>query len=84
MNWSEMLVDPIKEMWSQFLTYVPNILGALIILIVGWIIARTIQTVVDKALRLPNINDDFRGAGPDLGAYEAGQAMPVYGPRPAE
>jgi len=42
------------------------------------------STVVDKALRLPNINDDFRGAGPDIGAYEAGQAMPVYGPRPAE
>jgi hypothetical protein len=38
--------------------------------------------VVDAALRLPNINDDFRGAGPDIGAYEAGEPLPHYGPRP--
>ena len=37
--------------------------------------------VVDAALRLPNINDDFRGAGPDIGAYEAGEPLPHYGPR---
>ncbi len=40
------------------------------------------SAVVDAALRLPNINDDFLGQGPDIGAYEAGQALPVYGPRP--
>lgn len=37
--------------------------------------------VVDAALRLPNINDDFLGDGPDIGAYEAGQEPPHYGPR---
>ncbi|HYE06293.1 MAG TPA: right-handed parallel beta-helix repeat-containing protein [Planctomycetota bacterium] len=38
--------------------------------------------VVDAALRLPNVNDAFAGAGPDMGAYEAGQPLPHYGPRP--
>jgi len=38
--------------------------------------------VVDAALRLPNINDGFRGKGPDIGACEAGQPLPLYGPRP--
>jgi len=38
--------------------------------------------VVDKGLRLPNINDDFKGRAPDIGAYEAGQELPIYGPRP--
>lgn len=37
---------------------------------------------VDKGLVLENVNDGFAGAAPDLGAYEAGQALPVYGPRP--
>jgi hypothetical protein len=36
---------------------------------------------VDAGMRLPNVNDDFTGAGPDLGAYELGRAAPVYGPR---
>ncbi len=40
------------------------------------------SAVVDKGVRLPNVNDDFRGAAPDLGAYEAGQPLPHYGPRP--
>jgi hypothetical protein len=37
--------------------------------------------VVDAALRLPNINDQFQGSGPDIGAYEAGEPLPLYGPR---
>jgi hypothetical protein len=37
----------------------------------------------DRALLLPNINDRFRGAGPDLGALELGCSLPVYGPRAA-
>jgi hypothetical protein len=36
---------------------------------------------VDAGLALPNVNDDFAGKAPDLGAYEVGQAAPVYGPR---
>ena len=37
---------------------------------------------VDSGIRLPNINDDFTGKSPDLGAYELGQPAPLYGPRP--
>ena len=37
--------------------------------------------VVDKGIVIPNVNSGFRGAAPDIGAYEAGNALPVYGPR---
>lgn len=37
---------------------------------------------IDAGCILPNINDDFTGNAPDLGALEAGQPIPVYGPRP--
>ncbi len=37
--------------------------------------------VIDKAKRLPNINDGFKGDGPDMGAIEFGDEMPHYGPR---
>lgn len=36
---------------------------------------------VDTGVRLPNVNDDFAGKAPDLGALEVGKAEPVYGPR---
>jgi hypothetical protein len=35
---------------------------------------------VDHGLGLPNVNDAFAGSGPDLGAYELGAELPVYGP----
>ena len=37
---------------------------------------------IDAGTILANINDGFAGAAPDLGAYEFGQPMPQYGPRP--
>jgi hypothetical protein len=36
---------------------------------------------VDAGVRLTGVNDDFTGRAPDLGAYELGGPMPVYGPR---
>jgi hypothetical protein len=37
---------------------------------------------VDAGIPLPTINDGFIGKAPDLGAYESGQPLPHYGPRP--
>jgi len=37
--------------------------------------------VVDAAVFIPNINDNYKGDAPDCGAYEAGNDLPHYGPR---
>ncbi|MBL8914088.1 MAG: right-handed parallel beta-helix repeat-containing protein [Archangium sp.] len=42
----------------------------------------SMNAAVDVGVALPNVNDGFAGAGPDLGAYEAGAQLPIYGPRP--
>jgi hypothetical protein len=39
------------------------------------------SVAVDAGVRLPNVNDDFTGRAPDLGAYEVGRPEPHYGPR---
>ncbi|SEI89104.1 hypothetical protein SAMN05192553_101722 [Cyclobacterium xiamenense] len=36
---------------------------------------------VDKGTVIPNINDQYSGKAPDLGALEAGDPPPIYGPR---
>jgi hypothetical protein len=40
------------------------------------------SAAVDAGVRLPNMNDDFTGRAPDLGAYEIDRPLPHYGPRP--
>jgi hypothetical protein len=37
---------------------------------------------IDAGAVLPNVNDGYAGSAPDLGAYELGQTLPAYGPRP--
>lgn len=39
------------------------------------------SAAVDRGVILPNVTDGFTGQAPDLGALEAGQAPPHYGPR---
>lgn len=42
---------------------------------------RRTSSAVDAGVRLPNVNDDFAGKAPDLGAFELGRPLPAYGPR---
>ena len=39
------------------------------------------SNAVDAGLRLPNINDDYTGEQPDIGALERGREAPAYGVR---
>ncbi len=41
------------------------------------------SAAVDGGQTIPNVTDDFLGAAPDLGAWERGAPLPVYGVRPA-
>jgi len=36
---------------------------------------------VDAGVRVPNVNEDYTGKAPDLGAYEVGRTPALYGPR---
>ena len=50
-NWDNLIVGPVREMLTKILAYLPVLLGALIILIVGWIIAKAIRRLIDMVLK---------------------------------
>lgn len=39
------------------------------------------SNAIDAGAVLPNVNEDFTGGAPDLGAHEFGKPLPHYGPR---
>jgi hypothetical protein len=45
------------------------------------LLLRAESEAVDAGVALPNICEEFSGTAPDLGAYEAGQKPPHFGPR---
>ena len=50
-NWDNLIAVPVSKMLTKILEFLPVLLGALIILIVGWIIAKSIRRVVDWLLK---------------------------------
>ena len=52
LEWDNLIVEPIRGMLTKILGYLPTLLGALIILIVGWIIAKIIKGVVNRVLKV--------------------------------
>ncbi|MCX5633370.1 MAG: hypothetical protein NTW93_06840 [Phycisphaerae bacterium] len=51
-EWGNLIVEPVRQMLTRILAYLPVLLGALIILIVGWIVAKAIKRLVDWLLKL--------------------------------
>jgi small-conductance mechanosensitive channel len=50
-EWENLIADPVRQMLARILGYLPILLGALIILIVGWIVARAIRRILDWLLK---------------------------------
>jgi len=48
-----------------------------------WMTLAAGSGAIDAGIPLPNVDDGYTGALPDLGAFEYGAALPHYGPRPA-
>jgi len=52
MDWRGLITEPGKEMLKKIGEYIPAVLGALVILIIGWIVAKIIQKLARKFLDL--------------------------------
>ncbi len=46
-----LIVGPVREMLTKILAYLPILFGALVILIVGWIIAKAIKRLIEGVLK---------------------------------
>jgi hypothetical protein len=49
--WSDLIAVPVQQMLEKIIGYLPVLLGALIILIVGWLVARVIRRIIDEVLK---------------------------------
>ena len=52
LEWKNLIVEPVSQMLTRILAYLPVLLGVLVILIVGWIVAKAIKRIVDWLLKL--------------------------------
>ena len=51
-EWESLIVEPIREMLTKIMEYLPVLLGALLILIIGWIVAKITRSIVNGVLKV--------------------------------
>ncbi len=57
------LVAPLQSMLNEFLTFLPNLLGAAIIALIGWFVARIVRQVVTSLMRAADVDRFARQTG---------------------
>lgn len=63
MDWNAVVMEPVKEMLVRIAGFLPVLLGVLVILIVGWIVAGILRNVVIKVLKLIQLDTASEKAG---------------------
>ena len=54
-TWGDALSSAWDEIWSRMTNFFPNVLGAFLILVIGWIVAILLEKLVDQLLRVIGI-----------------------------
>lgn len=61
----DLILDSLQSSWFQIAAYLPRVLTAIVLLLLGWLIARTVQRVVVRLLRLARLEAAAEQTGVD-------------------
>jgi len=50
-EWGQAVLNPLQDIWYRFLVFLPNLIGALLILLIGWIVAIGLDRLVSQILK---------------------------------
>lgn len=78
-SWTEVTVNSFQSLWGGLIGYLPSILGALIVLLVGWAIAVGLQKLVTQILRTLRIDPILEKIGTDKFFEKGGIKMDFAG-----
>ncbi|MBF0386728.1 MAG: hypothetical protein HQL20_02595 [Candidatus Omnitrophica bacterium] len=56
-GWDLIILDPVKTMFTKVASFVPVLFGALVVLLMGWVIAKVASGMVQKGLEAIKFND---------------------------
>ena len=57
MSWNiKEMIEPAKIILEKLAGFIPNLIGAILILFIGWVIAKIVEKIVIRALRLAQLD----------------------------
>ena len=58
-DWYSVTIEALQNLWQGFLAFIPNLIGAIIVFIIGWFIAGGIGKIVAEILNRLKFNQIF-------------------------
>ncbi|MFH1430092.1 MAG: hypothetical protein ABIG71_01045 [Candidatus Uhrbacteria bacterium] len=55
-EWGDVLIASLQELWVSFAVFIPKLLGALIVFVVGWVIASALGNVARRIVEFTQID----------------------------
>ncbi len=62
-SWTEVTVNSLQGLWGQVLSFLPSLIGALIVVIVGLIISSGLRTLIERIVGVLKIDSLLRKIG---------------------
>jgi len=64
-DWTNIVSDTSTNIWDRFVNFLPNLIGAVIILVIGWIVGMLVAWAIDRLFRLIGLQTVFEKAKVD-------------------
>lgn len=58
-SWGQAIVSSLQNLWLTFVSFVPNLIAALVVFFLGWAVAVAVGRLVEKVLVILRINQAF-------------------------
>ncbi|MEZ4210309.1 MAG: hypothetical protein R3B38_01175 [Patescibacteria group bacterium] len=75
--WGDAVLNPLQDIWARFLYFLPNLVGAIVILLVGWIFAAGLDRLVTQILKQIRLDQTLNKVGTKTIFQKSGFDMEV-------
>lgn len=55
-DWASITIQALQDVWQGFLSFIPSLLGAIVVLVVGWIFSAGVSRLITEVLRRIKFN----------------------------
>jgi len=71
-TWSSAVTESLFGLWARFMTFLPALLGAIIIFLIGWVVAIAVGKIVTRMLEVLHVNQGMERIGLKKGLTKSG------------
>jgi len=71
-TWSEVLAQSFQDLWAGVISFVPNLIVAVIIFIAGWVVGSLLGRVVSQIVKSLKVDNALKSAGSETLLNKAG------------